>query len=485
MTTISKKSTINNNDNLVLLFNKNNSFNNCGLSKHEIDFVKNEISKKDKKSVCVNQLNRLVMIQLIDVKPAPATGGKEKHLTIEALRKAASNIHSWIIDAKIESVSIVDADNKPLEVLAFAEGLALSNYQFLKYKKYKAKEEYSLKTISVVSKNATPKQIEELNIVVEATCISRTLVNEPVNFLTATQLSKEFQKLGKASGFNVEVFNKEKIKALKMGGLLSVNLGSVEPPTFSIMEYKPKNAKNKQPIILVGKGVVYDTGGLSLKPTANSMDMMKCDMAGAAAVAGTMYAIAKAKLPVYVIGLVPATDNRPGGNAYVPGDVITMYNGMTVEMLNADAEGRMILADALAYAQKYNPKLVIDLATLTGAAVAAIGTSGIVAMGTADEKTKDKLKQSGNNVFERIAEMPFWDDYDEMIKSDIADMKNLGGPYAGSITAGKFLARYIHYPWMHLDIAGPAFLTAKYSYRVKGGTGVGVRLLFDYFKNNA
>jgi leucyl aminopeptidase len=310
-------------------------------------------------------------------------------------------------------------------------------------------------------------------------------VNEPVNFLTATQLSKEFQKMGKAAGFNVEVFNKEKIKALKMGGLLAVNLGSIEPPTFSIMEYKPKNAKNKQPVILVGKGVVYDTGGVSLKPTANSMDMMKCDMAGSAAVGCTMYAIAKAKLPVYVIGLVPATDNRPGENAYVPGDVITMYNGMTVEMLNADAEGRMILADALAYAQKYNPKLVIDLATLTGAAVAAIGTSGIVAMGTADEKTKNKLKQSGNNVFERLAEMPFWDDYDELIKSDIADMKNLGGPYAGSITAGKFLARYISYPWMHFDIAGPAFLTAKDGYRIKGGTGVGVRLLFDYLKNNA
>jgi leucyl aminopeptidase len=184
------------------------------------------------------------------------------------------------------------------------------------------------------------------------------------------------------------VFNKAKITSLKMGGLLSVNLGSMEPPTFSIMEYKPRNAKNKQPVILVGKGVVYDTGGLSLKPTPNSMDMMKCDMAGSAAVAGTMYAIAKAKLPVHVIGLVPATDNRPGENAYVPGDVITMYNGLTVEMLNADAEGRMILADALAYAQKYNPKLVIDLATLTGAAVAAIGTSGIVAMGTADESTK-------------------------------------------------------------------------------------------------
>jgi leucyl aminopeptidase len=290
--------------------------------------------------------------------------------------------------------------------------------------------------------------------------------------------------MGKDAGFEVEVLNKAKITALKMGGLLAVNLGSIDPPTFTIMEYKPAGAKNKKPVVLIGKGVVYDTGGLSLKPTPNSMDMMKCDMAGAAAVAGAMYAVAKAKLPVHVIALVPATDNRPGENAYVPGDVITMYNGLTVEMLNADAEGRMILADALAYAQKYKPELVLDFATLTGAAIAAIGMSGLVVMGNADEKTKDQLKQSGFNTFERLAEMPFWDDYDDLIKSDIADMKNIGGPYAGSITAGKFLARYIDYPWMHFDIAGPAFLTAKDSYRPKGGTGVGVRLLFDYFKNN-
>jgi leucyl aminopeptidase len=278
------------------------------------------------------------------------------------------------------------------------------------------------------------------------------------------------------------VFDKSKIKALKMGGLIAVNRGSIDPPTFSVMEYKPKHAKNKQPIILIGKGVVYDTGGVSLKPTPNSMDMMKCDMAGAAAVAGTLYAVAKAKLPIHVIGIVPATDNRPGENAYVPGDIITMHSGLTVEMVNADAEGRMILADALSYAKKYKPELVIDLATLTGAAVAAIGTSGVVSMGTADEKTKNALKQSGDAVYERLAEMPFWDDYDDMIKSDIADMKNLGGPYAGAITAGKFLARYIDYPWMHFDIAGPAFLTAKEAYRVKGGTGVGVRLLFNFLK---
>jgi len=477
MTLITKKATINNNEHIVLLCTKNYNFNNNGFSKSEIEFIKNELSKNDKKHIFINQYNRCVFIQIIEEK-------KEKHLTIDGLRRAANTIHTHIVESKITSILIVDSENKPLETLAFAEGLALSNYQFLKYKKDKKKEEHSLKTIGIQSKNSSQNQIDELQIIVNATNISRTLVNEPVNFLNATQLAKEFQKLGKDAGFGVEVFNKAKIKALKMGGLLSVNLGSQEPPTFSIMEYKPKNAKNKQPIVLVGKGVVYDTGGLSLKPTPNSMDMMKCDMAGAAAVGGTMYAIAKAKLPVHVIGIVPATDNRPGENAYVPGDVITMYNGMTVEMLNADAEGRMILADALAYAQKYKPQLVIDLATLTGAAVAAIGTSGIVAMGTADEKTKNKLKESGYNTFERIAEMPFWDDYDELIKSDIADMKNIGGPYAGSITAGKFLQRYINYPWMHLDIAGPAFLTAKDAYRTKGGTGVGVRLLFDFLKNS-
>ncbi len=475
MTAISKKISLSNSESVILLTEKNSNFDNYRLSKTELNFIKNEINVKNKLRVCINQFNRYVFIQVIDYK-------KEKTQTLESLRNDANKMHSLIVDYKIENIFVVDLSGKTSEALAFTEGLALSNYQFLKYKKDKKEACHSLKSIFIISENITKKEVEELNIVVNATFIARTLVNEPANFLTATQLSKEFQKLGKEAGFRVEVFNKAKIKALKMGGLLAVNLGSIDPPTFTIMEYKPKNAKNKQPIILIGKGVVYDTGGLSLKPTPNSMDLMKSDMAGAAAVGGALYAIAKAKLPVHVIGLVPATDNRPGGNAYAPGDVITMYNGLTVEMVNADAEGRMILADALAYAQSYNPLLVIDLATLTGSAIAAIGSAAIAAMGTADEKTKDELKQAGANVFERLAEMPFWDDYDEQIKSEIADMKNLGGPYAGSITAGKFLARYVNYPWMHFDIAGPSFLTTKDSYRLKGGTGVGVRLLFDFIK---
>ncbi len=476
MTKISLKSTIDNKDTIVLLCNKNFNFKGYGLSDSEISFIKKEIDQQSKSFVAINQLNRFVFIQCIEEK-------KEEYLTIENVRKAAGGIHALVVGYKLSAITVIDATSKPKETLAFIEGLALNNYQFLKYKKEKNKEEYSLKTIEVAAKSITQEQIYELGTIIEGTCIARTLVNEPVNFLTATQLSKEFQKLGKAAGFNVEVFNKEKIKALKMGGLLSVNLGSIDPPTFTVMEYKSPKAKNKQPIVIVGKGVVFDTGGLSLKPTPNSMDLMKSDMAGAAAVGGVLYAIAKAKLPVHVIGIVPATDNRPGGNAYVPSDIITMYNGMTVEMMNADAEGRMILADALAYAKKYKPELVIDLATLTGAAIAAIGTSGTVIMGTADEKTKDKLKASGNNVYERLAELPFWDDYEEQIKSDIADVKSIGGPYAGSITAGKFLEKFIDYPWMHFDIAGPSFLTVKDGYRGKGGTGVGVRLLFDFLKN--
>ena len=290
-------------------------------------------------------------------------------------------------------------------------------------------------------------------------------------------------KMGKDAGFSVTVLDKEEITKMKMGGLLSVNLGSIDPPTFTIMEYKPANAVNKKPYVLVGKGVVYDTGGMSLKPTPNSMDSMKCDMAGGAAVGGAMYAIAKSKLPVHVIALVPATDNRPDGNAYVPGDVITMMSGKTVEVLNTDAEGRLILADALHYAKSLKPEVVLEFSTLTGAAAAAIGQYGIVSMGKVDDATRAELEIAGNNVYERLAEFPMWDEYDDLLKSDIADLKNIGGPYGGAITAGRFLLNFTDYPYMHFDIAGPAFIKGNDSYRGKNGTGVGVRLITEFIKN--
>jgi leucyl aminopeptidase len=289
--------------------------------------------------------------------------------------------------------------------------------------------------------------------------------------------------MGKKAGFKVEIFNKAKIRTLKMGGLLAVNQGSLEPPVFVVCEYKPKGAVNKKPYVFVGKGVVYDTGGMSLKPS-DGMVTMKCDMAGAAAVAGALYAIALCGLPVWVVGLIPATDNRPDGNAIVPGDVITISDGTTVEVLNTDAEGRLILSDALVYAAKYKPELVIDLATLTGAASRAIGRYGIVAMSNAG-KDFERLRETGDQVHERLVEFPLWDDYAELIKSDIADIKNIGGAVAGANTAGKFLEHFTSYPWIHLDIAGPAFNETPDSYRGKGGTGSGIRLLFEFMRKKA
>lgn len=377
---------------------------------------------------------------------------------------------------------MVHAGGSREQIFAFIEGIALSHYQFLKYFKDKEKKAVKLNEISVLSEELGEKDLRNLEISTAAVYKARDLVNEPLSYLTATQLASEIEEMGKESGFEVEVLTFKQIESLKMGGLLAVNKGSIDPPTFNILEYKPENAVNKKPYVLVGKGIVYDTGGLSLKPTAGSMDYMKSDMAGAAVVAGAIYAIASAKLPLHIIGLIPATDNRPDGNAYVPGDVVKMYDGTTVEVLNTDAEGRMILADALSWAKQYDPELVIDLATLTGAAWVAIGTQGMVGMGNADKQIMDTLKETGEEVHERIAEFPFWDDYAELLKSDIADLKNIGGKLAGAITAGKFLEHFTDYPYIHLDIAGPSFLKKKEAYRPKGGSGNGVRLLYHFFR---
>ena len=476
MTTISKKTKPEAKQSLVIICAAFKNKADYSLTKEQVDYINNEINSNHKKSVSINTLSRLVNVILVDPK-------KDHYTTLESLRKAGATMADALNANKHKEVQISSDLSQADYSLALAEGIALANYQFIKRKPSAKKEAFTLSTINVIDDKITAQHLGNLSIAVDATLKARDLVNEPVNFLNATDLADAFKAMGKQAGFKVEVFNKTKIKQLKMGGLLAVNQGSVDPPTFTVMEYKPKNAKNKKPYVLVGKGVVYDTGGLSLKPTPNSMDLMKCDMAGAAAVGCTLYAVAKAKLNVHVIGLVPATDNRPGFNAFAPGDIITMMDGSTVEMLNSDAEGRMILADALHYAKQYKPELAIDLATLTGAAAAAIGQYGIVSMGTATDEQKTKLTVSGLRMHERLVEFPFWDEYDELLKSDIADQKNLGGPYGGAITAGKFLQKFTDYPYMHFDIAGPAFVTGKDSYRGKGGTGYGVRLLFDFFSN--
>jgi leucyl aminopeptidase len=446
------------------------------FDEQELEYIKTRLKEKNQQTAIVNKLGHFSVVYLLS---APDENSKPQEL--EKCRKAGESLLNLINEHKTESVSIVDTGNHPSETLAFAEGMLLGNYQFLKYRKDREEKESKLKKIEILSDGIDETQITELHILCKAVYTCRSMINEPLSALNAEKLAAEFETMSHEAGIKIEILNKQKIEALKMGGLLAVNLGSIDPPTFSILEYKPENAVNSQPIVFIGKGVVYDTGGLSLKPSA-SMDTMKCDMSGAAAVASALYAIALAKLPVHVIALVPATDNRPDGNAYVPGDIITMMDGTTVEVLNTDAEGRLILADALTYAKKYNPLLVIDVATLTGAAEAALGRFGIAGMHTGAENHFGQLKRSGFIVCERIAEFPFWDDYAELIKSEIADLKNIGGKFAGAITAGKFLEHFTDYPWIHLDIAGPSFLDKRDSYRTAGGTGVGVRLLFDFVK---
>jgi leucyl aminopeptidase len=338
--------------------------------------------------------------------------------------------------------------------------------------------------VGILSKVIKEAEIDRMNIVADAVIRCRTLVNEPVSHLTSKELAKEFRSMGEEAGIKVEVLNKNKIEALKMGGLLAVNKGSTEPPTFTVMEWDPPKAVNKKPIVLVGKGVVFDTGGLNLK-TGNFMDGMKCDMAGAATMATVIFAIARLNLPIHVIGLMPTTDNRMDANSIAPGDVIIMSDGTTVEVLNTDAEGRLILGDALSYAKKLKPELVITAATLTGAASRAIGKYGVVAMENKAGKEIDLLEDCGKSVYERLAVFPFWEEYGELIKSDVADIKNIGGVDAGMITAGKFLAHFTDYPFIHLDIAGPAFLDKKDSYRTAGGTGFGVRLLVEFLERKA
>ena len=461
-------------DDIILLLKKQeNTFD--FLSEKEQDYVKRKI-EQDEKLIGINQYHRWIFIQII---PDEELSYKRK----ESLRKSAYKLTKILNKEKISKIMLAGKQAEKEEILAFIEGIGLSNYQFLKYHTETSDNKNILNELLVHSECTDAKSLEEMASVVDAVYHIRNLINEPLSYLTAVQLAEEIKMLAKEAGFSAEVFNKRKIESLKMGGLIAVNKGSIDPPTFSILEWNPSGAKNKKPLVLVGKGVVYDTGGLSLKPTANSMDYMKCDMSGAAIVAGVIYAIARMQLPCHVIGLIPATDNRPDGNAYAPGDVIRMYNGKTVEVMNTDAEGRMILADALTYAKKYDPELVLEISTLTGSAMRAIGHYGTAAMGNAGSEFFERLHKAGNETYERIVQMPFWDEYAEELKSDIADMKNLGSNNAGSITAGKFLEKFTDYPFIHLDIAGNAFFKKDDHYRLKGGTGTSARLIIEFIKS--
>lgn len=404
------------------------------------------------------------------------------HSILEHIRKNGARLWKELEEEKISGIQISSLLENQEYLLALAEGLCLSAYEFRKYKS--SSWHSKLQKIDIVHDNIEKEQIEELCTLIEAVFLCRDLVNEPYCVLNAEKLSEVIRNTGKEAGFSVEVFGKKKIEALRMGGLMAVSAGSVALPTFTILEYKPENPLNKQPLVFVGKGVVFDSGGLSIK-TAEGMEIMKADMAGAAVVNSLLFAVAKNKLPLHVIGLIPATDNMPGSNAMAPGDIITMMNGKTVEVLNTDAEGRLILADALCYAARYNPELVVDIATLTGAAARAVGKEAMAMMGTAGKDRKQQLADSGMETYERTIEFPLWEEYGSQLESDIADIKNIGSVNAGLITAGKFLEFFTDYPWIHLDIAGVAYLSNKDHYRTKNATGTGVRMLYKFVKKLA
>ena len=418
-------------------------------------------------------------------KSAAAIARQARSLQVKSLALDCSSISSWA-RATGESTAML------AEVLV--DSMVYAGYSFdrlksgkLDTKKGKEKDgKVRLGDLKIRVNAGSVKEAEEGvrcgQIIVDARNFVRDLVNLPGNLLNAEDIAEAARKSAEKSGCKVTVLNKEEIEELGMGGLQAVNKGSHAPPAFTILEYEPAS-KPVATFALVGKGVTFDSGGISLKPS-NGMDEMKSDMAGAASVIGTIEAAALLGLPLHIVGLIPATDNMPGGAAQKPGDVITTYSGITVEVGNTDAEGRLILADALAYAvEQYKPDAVIDLATLTGACIVALGYS-VAGMFSNNDEFAEKIYEAGRKSGEKVWRMPVWEEYDELIKSEVADVHNTGGKGAGSITAAKFLEKFIdgHKTWAHLDIAGPSFTTKKGNIAA-GGTGFGVRLLVDLLRD--
>lgn len=457
---------------LVYLMNEDSDISVLSLSKTEQTYVQDSLQLK-KKLIRIHQYYRWIFILVVDK-------DKSKNETAEKMRREASTIADFLKEERIKDLQVFNAIGEQFYSIAFAEGFLLSQYRFDKYLTKEEKNEYSFETISLIN-YPNEEDLSVLQNLCEAVYFTRDLINEPSNVLNSLYLADTARELARQLNLDIKVFYKSDIEAMNMGGLLAVNRGSVDPPVFIHIEYKPQQFRNEKPLVFVGKGITFDSGGLNIKP-GDSMDGMKSDMSGAAAVLGIIKAAATNKLPMHIIGLIPATDNRPGFNAFAPGDIIRMMDGSTVEMLNSDAEGRMILADALHYAKQFNPQLVIDIATLTGSASAAVGRNATVAFVKASDDVYAKLEDAAFETWERVVRFPLWNDYADMLKSKIADMKNIGNRHAGAITAAKFLEHFTDYPWIHLDIAGPAFLNEKDSYRGVGGTGVTVRMLYRFLE---
>ncbi len=413
--------------------------------------------------------------------------GEKKELTLEKYRRAAAAGAKRSRAMKAQTIAFelpANLRDKENSFLAFVEGAYLSLYRYDKFLSKKKDDDVDVEELVFVSSDpaltaTATRVLAKAQILCEATCFVRDLQNSPANELYPETLAKAAKESADKCGFTASILDEYEIKELGMGGVIGVSQGSARPPRFIILEY---GSSSKKPVVLVGKGVTFDTGGISIKPSAG-MAEMKMDMSGAAAVLGTFEAVSRLKMPVHIVGLIPAVENMPSGTSIRPGDILRHYNGKTSEVDNTDAEGRLILADALAYAEKFKPSAVIDLATLTGACVVALGHFATGMMGN-DNTLLKALKMAGEHTYERVWRLPMFDEYEKLIKSDVADVKNVGGRWAGAITAAWFLRKFIgNYKWVHLDIAGTAILEEDLDYAPRGGSGVGVRLLTEFLKN--
>ena len=402
----------------------------------------------------------------------------------DAVRGAASALRA--LPAKDAALFLVDAKiaAQPLHwnVRHAVIGLREAFYRFEQMKSQKKKaDEAALSRVflPLSSKPPLAQALAEASAVADGAELAKTLGNLPPNVCTPSYLADEAKKLARQYKLGIDVLERADMQKLGMGALLAVTNGSHQPPKLIVLRYNGAG-KNAKPIALVGKGITFDTGGISLKP-AGEMDEMKFDMSGAGSVLGAIRALAGMKAPVNVVGVIPTCENMPGGQATRPGDIVKTLSGQTVEILNTDAEGRLILCDALAYAARYEPEVVIDIATLTGACVVALGhiATGLFAN---DQKLADEIRAAGEDAFDRVWQMPLWEEYQEGLRSNFADFANIGGRPGGAITAASFLARFTRkYRWAHLDIAG----TAWKSGREKGSTGRPVPLLVRFALRHA
>jgi leucyl aminopeptidase len=409
--------------------------------------------------------------------------GKKEKFNNEIARIVSAKAAVKVREMEISEFSILPYSNLDEGLIeAISEGIALSLYSFNRYKTNDSGEESKVKQVTILintDKNRIQPIIDRTGLLVNAVNLARDLSNLPPNDCSPSQLASIAVSVGTEYGLKTRIVERYEMESLGLNGIVSVGKGSQNPPKLIILEYHG-STDDRKPYLLVGKGVTFDTGGISLKDH-DKMDEMKFDKSGGCNVVAIMKAVASLKLPINVVGIIPSVENMPSGTSYRPGDIIRMYNGKTVEVLNTDAEGRLILADALSFGiASYNPKAVIDLATLTGACIIALGTNVAAVIGT-NKKFIDELRQVSDRTGEKIWELPLYEEFNEQIKSSIADIKNIGGRPGGAITAAAFLSNFTHgIPWIHIDIAGTAWTqegTFERSYNPKGATGFGIRTL--------